>query len=159
VVTGSSVPPHALQRPEDIERALVCGDAISAVEQPRLPLRRRSLRIVVSDFLFPHDADALVSRLARDSASLALVQLTLDEEVDPPVEGGRRLVDVEGGGQLDLVIDEAAVADYRARFSRLRLGLATAARRAGARFAHVVAGIPVRDVARQLAAAGVLDAA
>jgi uncharacterized protein (DUF58 family) len=159
VVTSAGAPPHALHRAEDIERVLVCRDAFSAIEQPRLPLRRRSLRIVISDFLFPHDADALVGRLARDSAWLALVQLTLEEETNPAVEGGRRLVDVEGAGQLDLVVDDAAVQDYRARFSRLRLGLATAARRAGARFAHVVAGIHVREVARQLAAAGVLDAA
>ena len=83
----------------------------------------------------------------------------LREEAEPVVEGGRRLVDVEGRGELDLVIDEAAVRDYRARFSRLRLGLSRAARRVGARFAHVVAGTPVREVARGLAAAGVLEAA
>ena len=133
--------------------------ALSALEEAHLPFRRRSLRVVVSDFLFPHDADALVSRLARDSALLAIVQLTLREEAEPVAEGGRRLVDVEGRGELDLVIDEAAVRDYRARFSRLRLGLSGAARRVGARFAHVVAGTPVRDVARGLAAAGVLEAA
>ena len=132
---------------------------LSALEEAHLPFRRRSLRVVVSDFLFPHDADVLVSRLARDSALLAIVQLTLREEAEPVVEGGRRLVDVEGRGELDLVIDEAAIRDYRARFSRLRLGLSAAARRVGARFAHVVAGTPVRDVARGLAAAGVLEAA
>ena len=33
------------------------------------------------------------------------------------VEGGRRLVDVEGRGELDLVIDDAAIRDYRARFA------------------------------------------
>ena len=41
----------------------------------------------------------------------------------------------------------------------LRLELAHAARRAGAGFGHVVAGTPIRQVARQLAAAGVLEAA
>jgi hypothetical protein len=90
---------------------------------------------------------------------LAIVQLTSREEAEPAVEGGRRLVDVEGRGELDLVIDEQAIRDYRTRFGRLRLGLSRAARRAGASFAHVVAGTPVRDVARQLAAAGVLEAA
>jgi hypothetical protein len=58
-----------------------------------------------------------------------------------------------------VVIDEAAIQDYRARFGRLRLGLSRAARRAGARFAPVVAGTPLRDVARALAAAGVLEPA
>jgi len=81
----------------------------------------------------------------------------LREEAEPVVEGARRLVDVEDRGELDMVIDEGAIRDYRARFSRLRLGLSRAARRAGARFAHVVAGTPIRSVARELAAAGILE--
>lgn len=115
--------------------------------------------MVVSDFLFPHDADVLVGRLARDCASLALVQLTLREEAEPAASGGRRLIDVEGRGEIDVVVDQVAVRDYRARFSRLRLALSHAARRTGARFAPVVAGTPVREVARTLVAAGVLDPA
>lgn len=159
LITTSAVQPRRLHRPEDIEPVLACEATLSALEEVHLPLRRRSLRVVISDFLFPHDADLLVSRLARDGASLAFVQLTLREEAEPAVEAGRRLVDVEGRGEIDLVIDDAAIRDYRARFNRLRLGLSTAARRAGGRFAHVIAGTPIRDVARQLAAAGVLEAA
>jgi hypothetical protein len=87
------------------------------------------------------------------------VELSLPEEAEPAVEGGRRLVDVEGRGEVELVIDAAATAEYRARFNRLRLGLSTAARRAGARFAYVAAGTPIREVARGLAAAGVLEPA
>jgi uncharacterized protein (DUF58 family) len=157
VVTAAGVEPHRWQQPQDVERTLACTAAASALEEPHLPLRRRSLRVVVSDFLFPHDADALVTRLARDCASLSIVQLTLAEESDPAVEGGRRLVDVEGRGELDLVVDAVAVAEYRARFSRLRQGLSRAVRRAGGHFAHVIAGPPIRDVARALAAAGVLE--
>jgi uncharacterized protein (DUF58 family) len=159
VITHPAAQPQRLSVPEDIERMAACDSAYSALEEAHLPLRRRSLRVVVSDFLFPHDAEVLVSRLARDGAMLSLVQLTLPDEAEPNVEGPRRLVDVEGHGELDLVIDEAAIRDYRARFSRLRLGLSRAARRAGARFAHVIAGTPVRDVAKALASAGVLEAA
>ena len=159
VITTASRDPEPLLRAEDVERALACDAARSALEGGHLPLRRRSLRVVVSDFLFPHDPEALVPRLARDGASLAIVQLTLREEAEPAAEGGRRLIDAEGGGELDLVMDPAAVREYRARFDRLRAGLSTAARRAGARFVYVTAGRPVRDVARALAAAGVLEAA
>jgi uncharacterized protein (DUF58 family) len=157
MLTTGAVEPRPLHVPEDVESVLGCDAALSALEEPHLPFRRRSLRLVVSDFLFPHDPDALVGRLARDGAWLAILQLTLREESEPPVEGGRRLVDVEGHGELDLVIDAAAVQDYRTRFGRLRLGLVTAARRAGARFVHVVAGAPIVHVARQLAAAGILE--
>jgi hypothetical protein len=68
------------------------------------------------------------------------------------------LVDVEGRGEIDLVIDEKAVQDYRARFGRLRLGLSRATRRVGASFVHIVAGLPLRETARALATAGVLEA-
>jgi hypothetical protein len=158
VITSAGAAPEPLVIPEHIERFLTFDVNQSALELGPLPFRRRSVRIVVSDFLFPHDADALVSRLARDSAWLAIVQLTLGEEAEPDVEGGRRLIDVEGHGEIDLVIDDAAVRDYRARFTRLRLGLSRAARRVGAPFAHVVAGTPLRDMARALAAAGVVEA-
>ena len=159
VITAAGSPPAPLQMPEDIERFLACDGAGSALEEPHLPLRRRSLRVVVSDFLFPHEAEALVARLARDCAMLSLVQLTLRDEAEPVAAGGQRLVDVEGHGELDLVVDDAAVQEYRARFSRLRLGLSVAARRAGARFTHVMAQTPIREVARSLVAAGVLEAA
>lgn len=159
VTTVSAREPRRLNRPEDVETLLSCEATLSALEQSQLPLRRRSLRVVLSDFLFPHDADALVARLARDSASVSIVQLTLPEEADPRIEAGRRLVDVEGRGEIDLVIDATAVREYRTRFDRLRLALANAARRAGVRFAHVLADRPIREVARQLAAAGILEAA
>jgi uncharacterized protein (DUF58 family) len=149
-------PPERLQRAEDIERHLECEDDISVLETAHTPLRRRSIRVVISDFLFPHDAESLVSRLARDGASLALIQLTLREEASPAVEGGRRLIDVEDGSAADLVIDDDAIADYKRRFGRLRLALAQAARRRGAQFLHVEAETPIGRKARDLAAAGVL---
>jgi hypothetical protein len=115
------------------------------------------MRVAVSDFLFPHDPDVLVGRLARDAASLAIVQLTTRDEAEPEVEGGRRLVDVEGRGELDVTIDARAVQEYRARFNALRQGLSRATRRAGATFVHLLAGASPREVARILAEAGILE--
>ena len=157
VMTTSAFEPRPFGRPEEIEGFLACEAASSILEEGHISFRRRSLRIVVSDFLFPHDPDVLVGRLAREGSSLAIIQMTLPEEAEPVAEGGRRLLDVEGRGELDLVIDEKAVQEYRERFSRLRQGLARAARRAGGGFAHVVAGTPLRSVARALVSAGILE--
>jgi len=159
VLTGAGAAPAPMHAPEEIERHLAFERPLSALEEGYLPFRRRSLRLVISDFLFPHDPDALIARLARDSASLSLIQLTLRGEAEPEVEGGRRLVDIEGKGELDLVVDGPAVHEYRERFNRLRLGLSVGARRTGARFAHLLCDTPLREAARALAAAGILEPA
>ena len=159
VITRAGAEPLRLGRPEDIARLLECDAPASALEGPHVPLRRRSIRVVISDFLFPHDPEVLVARLARNGASLAIVQLTLSDEAHPVAQGGRRLIDVEGHGELDFVLDAAAVEEYRTRFTRLRVGLARAARRAGARFTHVTAGGSVRQMARALTAAGIVEPA
>ena len=157
LVTSAAAPPIPLHRPNEVERFLDCDAPNGAVEEPRLNLRRQSMRVVVSDFLFPHDPDTIVGRLARDGASLAIIQLTTRDEAEPDVEGGRRLVDVEGRGELDVTIDARTVAEYRARFNRLRQGLSRAARRTGATFVHLMAGATPRQVARVLADAGILE--
>src|SRR5262245_39056272 len=94
VMTTAATEPMPLHRPEELERALVCDASRSVLEQSGMPFRKRSLRVVISDFLFPHDPDVLIGTLARDAASLSIIQLTLREEAEPTVEGGRRLVDV-----------------------------------------------------------------
>ena len=104
--------------PEDIERFLACDATRSALEDERLPLRRRSLRIVVSDFLFPHDADALVSRLARDCAVAG------DRAAHARARKPSRRSKAAAGWSTSKVaassisvIDERAIHDYRARFA------------------------------------------
>lgn len=157
VVSAAAVQPDRLDRAADVERFLDCDATTGALEESHLPLRRQSMRVAVSDFLFPHDPETLVGRLARESASLAIIQLTTRDEAEPDTEGGRRLVDVEGRGALDVTIDVHAVQEYRARFNRLRQGLARAARRVGATFVHVIAGGSPGEVARVLAGAGILE--
>src|SRR5262249_12938555 len=41
----------------------------------QVPLKRQAIRIVISDFLFPHDPGALVRRLAGDASALWLLQV------------------------------------------------------------------------------------
>lgn len=157
VLTTGRTSPTRMHAAEELERHLVYETPGSALEEPHLPLRRRSLRVVVSDFLFPHDPDVLIPRLARDAAALYVVQLTAREEADPEAVGGRRLVDVEGHGELEILLDAGVIDAYRTRFNRLRVGLATAARRAGARFVHLADGGSPRELALSLARAGILE--
>jgi len=123
----------------------------------RVPLKRQAVRIVISDFLFPHDPASLIRRLATDSSSLWLVQVLSGWEASPTPQGGRRLVDIETDDQTDLVVDRAAIESYRARLGALQQELVRNCRRAHATFVSLVAdrGLPAlcRD---DLCAAGLL---
>ena len=125
-----------------------------------LPATGKGVRVVVSDFLFPHDADRLVRSLAAGSAAAKLVQVLSPFEADPPALGGRRLTDPEANEAAEVTLDAPAVAAYRARLRVLQDGLAGACRSRGAAFASVVAGPSLEEVCRgSLCPAGVLGVA
>lgn len=122
-----------------------------------VPLGRRAVRIVLSDFLFPHDPDALVRRLATEASALWGVQILSAWEADPTPLGGRRLIDVEEGGQTDLMLDRRAIAAYRERLSRLQDELGRSCRRAHATFVTLIADRGLAALCRgELSAAGLL---
>ena len=132
-----------------------------------LPGGGRGVRVVVSDFLFPHDPRSLVRALAGNAEAVRLVRVLSRFEADPSAfvtpGGGRRLVDPEanaGAGEAaEVTLDAAAVAAYRGRLKALTDGLADACRARGASFAAVVAdpAADLSDLCRdRLVPAGVL---
>jgi uncharacterized protein (DUF58 family) len=104
-----------------------------------VPLKRQAVRIVISDFLFPHDPDVLVRRLSREAGALWLIQLLNAWEADPSPSEGRRLIDVETQGTADLLLDRKTVAGYRQRLARLQESLLRSCRCAHGRFVTLVA--------------------
>ena len=124
-----------------------------------VPLKPQSVRIVVSDFLFPHDPDPLLRRLAAGAGALWIVQLLSSWEADPEEQGGRRMIDIELGGQTDLLINRKAITAYRERLLRLKNGLASSCRRVHARYATLVADRGLESLCREeLCAAEMLRA-
>ena len=126
--------------------------------QDRLvPLKRQAVRIVVSDFLFPHDPATLVRRLAGDASALWLVQVLSEWEAAPTALGGRRLNDIETEATADLVLDCKAVDCYLARLAALQHELLRNCRRAHATFVTLVADRGLAALCRSdLCAAGIL---
>jgi uncharacterized protein (DUF58 family) len=104
-----------------------------------ISLKRQAVRIVISDFLFPHDPGALIKRLAADATTLWVIQLLNEWESDPSPLGGRRLTDVESGAETNLVIDRKTVAAYRDRLGRLQDELSLSCRRVHAPFVKLIA--------------------
>lgn len=105
----------------------------------RIPLKPQSVRIVISDFLFPHDPDVCLRRLAAGAGVLWVLQLLTAWEANPTEMGGRRLIDIEGGAATDLLMNRKLIDAYRERLGRLQDGLVRACRRSHARFVPLIA--------------------
>lgn len=130
------------------------------LEKQALPLKPQGLRIVISDFLFPHDPEALIRRLAAGASVLWVVQLLTAWEANPTPLGGRRLVDIEAGSELDLQIDPRSIQTYLNRLNTLQTELQRQCRRAQATFVTLTAETGLETICRgELSAAGVLRAA
>ena len=105
------------------------GTLSDLLAEGQLKLKRQSVRVVISDFLFPLDPDALVRSLAADASTLWLIQVLTRWESQPTPLGGRRLLDVERRSETDLVIDQPAIDGYRRRLKRVQDALEQNCRR------------------------------
>ena len=120
-------------------------------------LRAGSLRLLLSDFLSPHEPRALVRPLANNAGGLALVQVLGTHDAEPMVGEALRLEDAETGESIELVLEADAVRTYQSRLANLTRALETECRRAAAPFARTVAGPAIDEVCRAtLAPAGIL---
>lgn len=128
-----------------------------ALDAHAIPLRRQTVRVVISDFLFPHDPDVLLRRLAAEASVLWVIQVLNSWEARPTAVGGRKLVDLETSSEANLQVLDKAIADYSARLLELQQGLARACRRVHASFAILVAERGLLELcANELCAAEIL---
>ena len=126
---------------------------------PRVPLRPRAMRMLISDFLVPEDPMPRLRRLARGASHTYVLHLLDPWEADPDPTGESTLVDCEDGQRLDIVLDAAAVARYRVRLGRLRERARAAVRGIGGTYALVVADAPMAMMRAQLLPQGVVEPA
>lgn len=124
---------------------------------PRLPLKPRALRVVVSDFLVPEDPVVFLRRIAAGGADLAVVQLLDPWEAEPATDGALQLVDVETGRRRDLRLTKSAIRGYVERLGRLRAAVMAGTHAVGGRYAFVVAAPPESMFAGPLLAAGITE--
>lgn len=117
---------------------------LDLVSENLVPLKPQAVRIVLSDFLFPHDPAPLIRRLAAGASALWVIQLLTDWEANPTALGGRRLIDVESDTELDLLLNQKSITTYLDRLNRLQEELARNCRRVHAPFVTLIAdrGLP-----------------
>ncbi len=136
--------------------AFPAGSSVDSVV-PRAPLRARSLRILVSDFLFPVDVGPAIRRLAHGASHLYVLQLLDPVELEPTPSGAVTLIDCESNDELEITLDARAVRCYRERLVRLRAAVERAVHQVGGSFAQVRGDEPEAMFRRDLLPAGVLE--
>lgn len=118
------------------------------IRQQEIPFRTKSHRIVVSDFLFPMQPKEFVSQLSLGCGSLSLIQVLSSWEAQPTRTGTTRLVDIEDGAELDLVLSDQVIASYLHKLECLQGDLARHCRCAGANFVTVIAEHGLAEICR-----------
>lgn len=133
---------------------------IDLLERNLVPLKPQSVRVVISDFLFPHDPDSIIRRLATGASALWVLQLLSGWEANPTPVGGRRLVDVESAAESDLILDRKTIAGYQRRLQQLQEELVRNCRRVHATFVPLIADKGLQALCREdLCAAEILRVA
>jgi uncharacterized protein (DUF58 family) len=128
------------------------------LEQSSIPFKPQSIRIVISDFLFPHDPGILVKRLKSNASMLHMIQVLSPFEAKPEPIGGRRLQDVETGQEVDLLINRQVIQEYLLRLKRLQDELTAHARRIHGSFQPVIADHGLLKLCREeLTQSGLLE--
>ncbi len=102
-------------------------------------LRRLSMRVLVSDLLWPGNPVHTLRRLREGAAALFVVQLLAREDVTPPEHGNLRVVDSETGEETEIYVDATVVRQYGENLAQLQQSWADACRQQGAQMTTVVA--------------------
>ena len=106
---------------------------------------RPGLAILISDGYDPQGLAEGIKRLAAQGQEVVLLHLLTPEELEPPLWGEVRLVDVERGTAREVTVDRAAQAAYLARLRRWQEELRTLLGRYGGRYSLVRSDLPLRQ--------------
>ena len=135
--------------------AVTSLEAVLQDHQP--PMQRQSIRVVISDFLFPHDPQSLVRSLTRDATVVWLIQTLTAWESEPATGRGTRLVDIETGRETDLHLNQQIVDEYRNRLQHLQKELTLHCRHHHAAFVTLTSDRELNVLCREeLTQAGIL---
>lgn len=108
-------------------------------------LRPQSIRILVSDLLWPGDPRQVLTPMAHGGADLAVIQLAAATDIIPPERGNLRLHDVETNEDKEIFIDAAMEKQFHDAVARHRQMWEETCRELGARLVVLVAEQVIQD--------------
>jgi uncharacterized protein (DUF58 family) len=120
-------------------------DLVTAARHAAAQLSGRGVVILLSDLLDPA-ADRVIRELASTRSELIVLHVLSPQELDPPLEGDLRLVDVESGENIDVTADLATIDLYRARLAAWKEGFAKLAARRAATYVDLSTEVPLNEL-------------
>ena len=135
------------------------GSLSDSLARTRPQWRNRSIRVLLSDLLWPGDPLLTLHNLCRDASAIVVVQILAAADIEAPEHGNVRLVDSESGDLREVFVDASTARRYTDALERHRQNWSRACRQAGAVIASIVAERVVQDwKLEELLAAGILGA-
>lgn len=122
---------------------LPAAEAAAPPALGQVAVRNRSIRVLISDLLFPGDPAPALRDLARSHGSLVIFAPFLTSEANPDWDGSYEFVDVERATQHPHRIEPAVLRRYRDAYANHFAMWKTCARRYQAALARVAAEPPL----------------
>jgi uncharacterized protein (DUF58 family) len=139
---------HILRLLEWLERPTAEGttDLNGSLRVFALSGGRAGLVVLLSDLFSPTGYVEGLTALAARGHEVALLHLLAPDEVDPPLGGDLRLVDVETGDSQEVTIDGGMHSLYRRRLSAWREEIAATCRARGVHYVPIETDAPFEQV-------------
>lgn len=104
----------------EVQQAAGTTDLEAAIRRYLLTPRRPGLAILISDLLSPNGYQSALKMLQQRGHEVAIVHVLAPDEVDPPLAGDLRLIDVETGSAQEVSLDGGLRDAYRERVKAWR---------------------------------------
>lgn len=139
---------HALRLFEWLEGLEAGGttDLNAALRAYALAGGRAGLAVLISDLFSPAGYAEGLTALAARGHEVVVLHVLSPDEVDPPLGGDLRLLDVETGEPQEVTVDAAMRALYRRRLMAWRDEIAAACRARDAHYIPVITDVPFEQV-------------
>lgn len=111
--------------------------------------RRPGLLFLISDLLSPNGYQDGLNALQSRGYEVGLIHLLSPDEVDPPVSGDLKLVDVETGQDAEITLDPMTLSLYRERLRAWQGEIAGYCARQGTHYIPVTTDLPWEKLVMQ----------
>lgn len=128
-----------------------------SLQQYALRGGRPGLLFLMSDMFSPAGYREGLKALQARGYDVAILHVLSPDEMDPPLAGDLKLVDVETGSEAEITLDPATLADYRSRLKEWRDEVAGFCLKRGLHYVPATSDVPwERLVLQRLRAKGVV---